>query len=699
MSRRSKDDTRSTMLDLWRPPRDAGEAVGCLATTYVFAPGLFDEQCLGRFLDIESEPSRESLAYLLERERRLGAVYAGVLVDATEAGVQHSLRWDVLPVRIPGGKQHAKVSLLAWANGVRLIVASANLTEPGYRSNFEVAAPIDFTPDSCDAALLAEAIRFLRSLLSYVPGGADLAETTRAEAFLRRVETIAANWKAAPRGGLVRHKLACSLPGRGDAARSALDEFLAGCRTRGTLPHNLWVASPFFDDDSVPNRVADAVCRQMARGFIPRVWLCVPGDDANGDGRVLLRAPRALYDTFVDAGAEIHVETVPSQDDREQRKWHAKMIHAESDGYVALMAGSSNFTVAGLGLIPTRNAEANLVTIVDRVNHARETSSLRGVWDAMTPVKDPDRATWQRAVDEEDEETGLPFPPGFLAATFHAGDERRMIIRLAPESLPASWSVTAAGGLDDGTLVLASETWRTAGGVPAPEVAWPPTMPPERLRIDWDGLHAFLPLNVADAMSLPPPSELDSMTADDMLAIIAASDPGGALRAWTSRHQAADPSIDDDLDSATPIDLDPLSRYRLGDTFLHRVRKRAHVMAGLRRFVEKPAATEQVLEWRLRGLIGIRPLAEKFLTEFEKAGTDRDPREALLTLADFLIVLREARYEPAEGAISKQRFTKRYQAFLADLAGHLHARVASRLDGTTRDLAAFWRSVVERCRT
>ena len=264
MSRRSKDDTRSTMLDLWRPPREAGEAVGCLATTYVFAPGLFDEQCLGRFLDIESEPSRESLAYLLERERRLGAVYAGVLVDATEAGVQHSLRWDVLPVRIPGGKQHAKVSLLAWANGIRLIVASANLTEPGDRSNFEVAAPSDFTPDSCDAALLAEAIRFLRSLLSYVPGGADLAETTRAEAFLRRVETIAVNWKAAPRGGLVRHKLACSLPGRGDAARSALDEFLAGCRTRGTLPHNLWVASPFFDDDSVPNRVADAICRQMA---------------------------------------------------------------------------------------------------------------------------------------------------------------------------------------------------------------------------------------------------------------------------------------------------------------------------------------------------------------------------------------------------------------------------------------------------
>ena len=699
MSRRPKDDTRSTMLDLWRPPRGAGDPVGCLATTYVFSPGLFDEQCLGRFLDIESEPQRESLAYLLEREQRLGGAYAGVLVDATEAGVQHSLRWDVLAVRIPGGKQHAKVSLLAWADRVRLIVSSANLTEPGYRSNFEVAAPIDFTPDSCDAKILNDAIALLRSLLGFVPGGADLAERTRAEDFLGRVEKLTADWKPAPRGGLVRHKLVCTLPGRGDAARSTLEEFLAACRTRGTLPYELRVASPFFDDDATPNRVAEAICRQVARGFTPRVWLCVPGDRAENNGRVLLRAPRALYDTFVEAGAEVLVETVPEQDGTERRKWHAKMIHAESDGYVALMAGSSNFTVAGLGLIPTRNAEANLVTLVDRVNHAREKGALRGVWETMQLVKGPDKADWQRADDEEDEGAGLPVPPGFLAATFHAGDERRIELCLDPRSMPENWSVTAVGGLDNGVLVLSSEGWLGAGSDPAPALPWPYPMPPERLKVDWDGLHAFLPLNVADAMALPAPSELADMSADDMLAIIAASDPGGALRAWASRHQPADSSIDDDLDSATPIDLDPLTRYRLGDTFLHRVRRRARVMADLRRFVEKPAATEHVLQWRLLGVIGIRPLAEKLLGEFETASNGRDPREALLTLADLLIVLREARYEPAEGAITRQRFSKLYDAFLADLANHLDARVTARLDDETREVAAFWKSVVGRCQS
>ena len=60
------------MLDLWRPLQDAGDPVGCLATTYTFAPEPFDEQCLARFLEIESEPNREDLAFVLKRESRLG---------------------------------------------------------------------------------------------------------------------------------------------------------------------------------------------------------------------------------------------------------------------------------------------------------------------------------------------------------------------------------------------------------------------------------------------------------------------------------------------------------------------------------------------------------------------------------------------------------------------------------------------------
>src|SRR6185436_8447931 len=195
MSKR-KSAISGAMLDLWRPPQHAGDAIGCLATTFTFHPGLFDEQCLGRFLEIESEPDREDLAFLLERESRLGGVYAGVLVDHRQAGVEHSLRWVVLRVRLRTGKQHAKLSLLVWRDLIRIIIASANLTESGYRLNQEVAATIDLGPDTFEREILIQAITFLRNLLGFVPGETEQApEVQRAGKFLKDTEALVHYWR------------------------------------------------------------------------------------------------------------------------------------------------------------------------------------------------------------------------------------------------------------------------------------------------------------------------------------------------------------------------------------------------------------------------------------------------------------------------------------------------------------------------
>ena len=709
MRRRSKRDNRSTMLDLWRPPRGAGDPVGCFATTYTFAPALFDEQCLARFLSIESEPDREDLAFLLERETRLGGIYAGVLVDYTQAGVEHSLRWDVLAARVPGGKQHAKLSLLAWADCVRVIVSSANITEPGYRRNFEVASTVEFRADECDLALLESVLQFLRAMLGFVPAGTDRPEVDRARSFLGRVEKITQGWKDLPRSRTVRQQLACTLPGRGPAARSALGELIAACRSRGTSPHEAWVASPFFDIDHGHNRAAEALCSHMARGRQHRIWFCVPGSPGAGRANPpRLFAPRALLDTAEKHGASVTVEMVPSFDGKEQRPWHAKMIHAVADRYSALMIGSSNFTTAGLGLIPSRNIEANLVTLIDSEQHGREKGLLESVWSGMEPIPDPFKAEWLGSqADEENDATGRPLPAGFLSAAYRAGEPRQLVIRLAPEALPPTWAIDAVGRRlsgpgGSGRPVFESQGWHEQGGPSIVDIDWVPADPPEKLRVTWDDHTAFMPLNVDDARSLPPPSILRDMTADEMLAILAASDPGAALRIWERRRRLGiNGGYDPDLDSATPIDLDPLSRYRLSTTFLHRVRRRARIMAQLRLFIERPAISVQSLEWRLRGLIGIEPLAHKFAAEFDAASmmaaTGGDPREALLTLADLLIVLREARYAPQDGAIPKPQFEKTYRPFVQGLATHLDNTVRPRLPALPADLSEFWNRVVERC--
>jgi hypothetical protein len=688
------------MLDLWRPPKDAGDPIGCLATTYTFAPGLFDEQCLARFLEIESEPNREDLAFLLERESRLGGVYAGVLVDHTQAGVEHSLRWDVLPVRIHGGKQHAKLSLLVWSRHVRVIVASANLTDPGYRSNYEVASTVDFSAQDADVGMLAEAVGFLQVLLQLVPGAAESPpEIMRAEAFLKQVLQLVKLWKPAGRRGNVRQHFVFTLPanGAGQSERSSLDEAIQVCRRRASSPNEIWVASPFFDLDEDNCRVAAATCKLMARGAKRDISFFVPAvrDESESDVP-RLAAPKSLLVTAAKYEATVGVYVLPLDDpDRNRRPWHAKMLGMFTGGYSALMIGSSNFTCAGMGVGRYRNAEANIFTIADRNAYSREAGLLESVWPELIPVDDPESAEWLGARPENDEEEQAKIPPlpaGFLSATYRAGDQRRIFLRLDPANLPADWRVYACG--QDKPELLKAGQWREGGSHPLVELAWEPAQPPEKLLVHWCDKEAFLTLNVEDASRLPPPPLLESMSADDMLWILAAVDPSAAFRAWARQRQPSG-LFDTDLDSATPVDLDPLRRYDLQTTFLHRIRRRARVLAQLRANLQRPVAGPQSLEWRLRGMIGIEPLAERLALEL--ARNQVPPDEALLTLADFMIVLHEVDYQSADGSLSRKAFNEVFQLFLKKLLGKLDQAVESQADKISVEAMGFWKRVIKRC--
>jgi hypothetical protein len=282
------------------------------------------------------------------------------------------------------------------------------------------------------------------------------------------------------------------------------------------------------------------------------------------------------------------------------------------------------------------------------------------------------------------------------------------LIEVDPPRVPDAWSIAAidsglaGNAADGGVQVLGASDWRQLGSPAIAELPWEPAQPPQRLRVTWGTHGAFLAVNVVDARGLPAPKALEDMTADDMLAILSSSDPGAALRLWhRKRRRDADPQSDPDLDTASTHELNPLNNYDLADTFLHRIRARARTMARLQHFVSRPATSVQALDWRLRGLMGIEPLALKFAAEFEAAADKRpgvDPRETLLTLADLLIILQDVRYEPAEGALTKSQFKQTYQPFLRDLAVRLDAMVGRQIDAMPEAIAGFWNRVVERCR-
>ena len=701
MNRRKRKAASGVMLELWRPPANAGDPIGCLATTYTFRPGHFDEQCLARFLEIESEPDREDLAFLLERESRLGSIYAGVLVDHTQAGVAHSLRWDVLPVRIRSGKQHAKLSLLAWSRHIRIVVASANLTEPGYRTNHEVAATVDLSPSEADGDLLMQAVTFLRDLLALVPGAQDdRPEVRRAAAYLSRVERHAEAWNRPRRRTVVRRQIMCTLPAIEPRAipRSSLDETVSFCRQCGGSPHEARVASPFFDVDDDSGRVVAALCKSMARGRTRALQFCVPASRDDSEAAVpRLAAPRSIATTPQRYRSHVTVSTLPVFDgDKNHRPWHAKMLALRAERYTALMIGSSNFTCAGMGTASHRNAEANLVTVVERVAYGREAGRLEAIWSQMGPDVDLEAAEWlgpQPEHDEEETATARPVPAGFVSATYRAGDERTIMLRLDPAHLPSEWRIHACG--QDAREILTRLAWEENDSRTVVTLRWSPAQPPERLLVFWDDQEAFLPLNVEDAHLLPPPVPLEQMSADDMLWILAAVDPSAAFRAW-ARDQQSSEYFDADLDSATPVDLDPLRRHDLQATFLHRIRRRARILAQLRANLQRPVWGRQALEWRLRGMIGVQALADRLVREIAAAAEMAD--EALLTLADFLIVLREVDYEPAAGCLSKSEFDEEFRPFLSDLARDLQAQIAALQVNVSPELMGFWRRVLEQCR-
>src|SRR5437867_6758849 len=146
---------------------DTGDPVACIATTYTFDGAFFEADLLPRFLGLRFDNTEREASFLIEREQALGTARACVLVDHTCADAkQTTLRWDQIPVRVPGGAQHAKIVVLAWERWLRLIVSSANITKTGYRTNREVAGVFDFFDgnQSTPLKVAKDAFGFFRDL-------------------------------------------------------------------------------------------------------------------------------------------------------------------------------------------------------------------------------------------------------------------------------------------------------------------------------------------------------------------------------------------------------------------------------------------------------------------------------------------------------------------------------------------------------
>jgi len=645
----SKADYRARALELWDPPPDAGAPLACVATTFTFDATFFETECLGRFLAMDTHPDEsQAVAYLVEREEKLAGAQVGVVVDRRHAQSKESLRWDVIPVLVPRSLQHAKVSILCWSNAVRVVVGSGNLTEPGYRRNVEIFGALELEPDEPGpVALILRCLDFVQGLTSEAVGSAgDGGPIDRARSALQTIRGQVRRWKDDPSH---RSRVALALQTGDSSALQALVEETTSRRPARTL----YVLSPFFDVQSSGETMTAVAAAMMAKTG-SRVIIINPLVEDLPDGRRRVHAPRELVDRAMGLTDSVEVSGVPLIQDGETRPLHAKAIWLESDKWIAVMVGSSNFTRAGLGLGGPRNREANLVYFARPDEPLAR--HLNEIWPELEdePVDlASDEILWNPVGEEEGESDGaiIPLPACFREALFSTRPKPTLSIRL-DDGLPSSWEIAIPG---EGT-VLSSAT--TGVGLHSLDRSAQPV--PFLVTVRWsttDGDYvAGWPVNVADLSELPPPDELRNLSLEELIDVIGSTRP---LHQALPGVLAKRSRVKNDREQ-----LDPHKRVKTETFLLRRTRRIARALDRLLERLERPAFSLDAFLWRLEGPIGALALARALQKEANSEA------EALFFMAELALTLN--RVDPKKvacGTLASRDVSIRIRACIDELEG------------------------------
>ena len=666
MGRRKRDTLpgHGKILDAWAPPVGAGEPVGCVATSFTFSPAFFEEECLSRFLQLQTDPDEDGSLYLVEREEKLAQVVcASALVDQHHCRGTRSLRWDLLPARVPRGVLHAKVSLLCWTQCVRLIVASANITEDGYRRNHEIFGVLEYHPEG-EAPLpcLRQVGQFLLDAASDSQGD-DEAESpalTRWTALIDRALSAARGWgleEGEDTRAQVRVRSVLVGPDRPGAFES-----ISAIWPGGSPPIYASVMSPFFDPPDAPNRPAEALWQNLRQRGKAEVSFYVESEEVPDEDTVFIHAPESLCDAEPSQRENVMTEFLAIELD-EGRPFHAKGIWLEDDRWSVYMLGSSNFTSAGLGLGTAANIEANLAYVFDGERHPEAYKEMQDRFLGGDEIDIGWGVKWQPRTDagEDADCDELLLPQAFGQATYGRRNEQKGQITFTfAGQTPRGWSLMA----DDREEVFFDESqWLAMGSLLRATRPWTVERPPSGFWVRWDGAlgAAWWPVNVEDAASLPPPDELKDLALDVLVDILTSARPlHEAMRTHLRRRPSEGES------EQQPV-IDPHKRVDTSQFLLQRTRRVSYALNALRVRLERPVATEDCLEWRLRGPVGVMAVAKAVEREAHS-----DEEKAFL-LSELALELARARPRSAPGCLPAKRVGEGVLHLLPEIRAHIPA--------------------------
>lgn len=663
MAGRKADEGSRRLLEVWEPPPGAGDNIGCVATTFTFDPHFFEEDCLSRFLRLDTDPREDGAAYLINREEKLAESKVCVLVDRSHADGSASARWDVVPVTVPNRIFHPKVSVLAWHNWIRVVVASANLTEPGYRRNQEAVAVLDFH-DGGDVSvdLLTETLTFLERVSELAPGSATApGPKARLLTLLRSLAEAVRPWRIQPLRPRESPQVVPIFVGPMEAYRnSALERLGRLMRDRGGPAHSARVLSPFFDES--PDEVYPATTELLGaltdRGS-RYVEFLVPVEPLP-DGQTRLRAPRSLVQPGRKS-AEFGVYPVSEDVDKEVRPLHAKSVWLWNDRWHVYMIGSSNFTASGLGL-PGRapNVEANLAYVFP------EDAKMVSLMEQTLPplgdeIENLDVVLWEPVSESDGEgQSGQSvLPAGFEEALFEPEGGRGTLSLHLGRTLPSRWILTYR---DDPEEIYSAERWRQAKSPTIVALPWARPGVPTALNVRWWDAHdqaqtAQWPVNVTDPSRLPPPDDLRNLSLETLIEILGSRLP---LHEAVARAKQRGALVGLEATDVRP-EIDPLKRVQTETFLLQRTRRVAKAIEHLIENLNRPVVHEDALLWRLRGPVGPLALARALA---EAAGS---PGEACFLLAEVALALRRVDVAKVAVGVGEERVRREVTSVKAEV--------------------------------
>lgn len=438
------------LMDRLAPKSVWGEILGLVSTTFEMQPDFVETDFLPAILGLGAWDDRNWNGRVA-LERKLALMESAVLLqDARRyARRPRSLRVEHRLATGPNGQRlHGKVMLLVHERAVRLLVGSANLTEPGYRRNREVVTSLVATSgDASSSAIVRQAVASMPGILAawWSPGAQNVIDRAVEQLDAWGAPTEWAGAEFAWSGG--------TLP----LWRRVLDQW-----PRGRRVTRIRIVSPFWSDDDGPSApvaaLVEALRERDALAAGAEVHLLTElRRDSTGEPRPVLPPLLAAFDggaigvrAFAHAvdGRVLPEEIGMQAEFLGTRALHAKVVLLEGDEAALMYAGSANFTRRGWGFLtnPTgANIEAGLVLLRTDSGAAALSAAIPATAGTAVPL-DGNGSGHVLSPEAPVEE---PLWPAFLrevrlTPALDDPDRLDLIATIDPASIAGEWSLAVS---------------------------------------------------------------------------------------------------------------------------------------------------------------------------------------------------------------------------------------------------------------